>query len=113
MNQEIYEALVSLARTRQLTSYSDIAPLANLDMSVEADRDAMSFILEDIARFEHDASRPMLTALVIHRGNDNNPGEGFYAIAQDLGIFNGSRDAIDRTTFWAQQVSDVHEHWQV
>jgi hypothetical protein len=112
MNQQIYDELVRLARSRQLTTYSDISLLASLDMSVEADRQQMSLILEEIARFEHSQNRPMLTALVIHRGNDNNPGEGFFSIAQELGLFQGSRNNIERTTFWAQQVGDVHVHWR-
>lgn len=112
MHQQIYDALVQLARNKQLTSYSDIAPLAGLDMNVEADRQRISLLLEEIARFEHSHKRPMLTALVIHRGNDNNPGEGFFSIAQELGLFQGSRDDIVRTTFWAQQVGDVHALWR-
>ena len=113
MHQQIYDTLVQLARDRLLTSYSDIAPLANLDMNVDADRQQMSQLLGEIARFEHSQKRPMLTSLVIHRGDDNNPGEGFFAIAQELGLFQGSRDDIVRTTFWARQVGDVHAHWKL
>jgi len=53
----------------------------------------------------------MLTALIVHRGNDNNPGEGFFAIAQEFGLYNGSRDQIARLTFWANMVTEVHNHW--
>jgi hypothetical protein len=112
MHQPIYDRLLELASNRLLTSYSDIAPLAGLDMNAEKDRKKMSELLEEIARFEHGENRPMLTALVIHRGNDNNPGEGFFAIALELGLFQGSRDDIMRTTFWTQQVADVHAHWR-
>ena len=115
MHQQIYSTLVQLAQTDQLTSYSDIAPLADLDMNVEADRQQMSTILEEIARFEQSNGRPMLTAVVIHRGlhrgYDNNPGEGFFSIAHKLNLFNGSRDEIDRATFWARQVAKVFAHW--
>ncbi|ELI5417777.1 hypothetical protein RRJ97_004407 [Vibrio parahaemolyticus] len=54
----------------------------------------------------------MLTSLVIHKGNDNNPGEGFYSIASELGIYNGSRNNLDRITFWVSQVSLVHDYWK-
>lgn len=54
----------------------------------------------------------MLTSLVIHKGNDNNPGESFYSIANELGNYNGSRNNLDRITFWVSQVSLVHDYWK-
>lgn len=112
MHEQIYAKLLELARGRRLASYSEIAPLADLDMSDETDRKTMSILLEEIVRYEHEQNRPMLTALVIHQGNDNNPGEGFFAIAQELGLFEGSRKDIARTTFWAGQVADVYDYWR-
>ena len=65
MNQKIYERLLSVARdqNRGYTTYSEISPLADLDMENPADRDTMSRLLEQIARHEQDAGRPMLTAV--------------------------------------------------
>ena len=53
----------------------------------------------------------MLTALVVHHGDDNNPGEGFFAIATRFRRFNGSRDQFKRLQFWVEQVKEVHAHW--
>ena len=50
----------------------------------------------------------MLTAIVVHRGDDNNPGEVFFAIANELGRFNGSRDPLARLEFWVRQVQEVN-----
>jgi hypothetical protein len=111
MNQILYDELVRLARAEQLAAYSDVAPLIGLSMDRDADRDEIAKLLGDIAVHEHEEGRSMLTALVVHRGNDNNPGEGFFAIAQKLGIYSGSRDQIKRLTFWANQVTAVHNHW--
>jgi hypothetical protein len=55
----------------------------------------------------------MLTALIVHRGNDNNPGEGFFSIAHELDLYNGRRDQMSRLTFWVNQVTAVHNHWHV
>ncbi|MGA3172159.1 MAG: hypothetical protein ABSE62_14225 [Chthoniobacteraceae bacterium] len=107
MNQQIYDRLLWLARNQQLSSYTDIGGLVGLDMNEEADRHEISRLLEEIARFVHAQHWPMLTALVIHWGNDNNPGEGFFAIAQELGLFGGTRNELARTTFWARQVAAV------
>lgn len=58
MNRLIYDRLVELARAERLTTYSDIAPLAGLSMDNEADRDAISKILMEIARHEEGQGRP-------------------------------------------------------
>lgn len=112
MNQTLYDELVRLARARSLAAYSDVSPLIGLSMENERDRDEIARILGEIAVHEHSEGRPMLTALIIHRGNDNNPGEGFFSIAHELGIYNGRRDQIARLTFWTNQVTDVHNHWR-
>jgi len=113
MHRPIYNRLLELARAHpgRLTTYSDIAPLADLTMDVEEDREKMSRLLEEILVHEAHAGRPLLTAIVVHRGNDNNPGEGFFSAATELGKFNGSREQMARLEFWVRQVSDVHAYW--
>lgn len=111
MNQTLYNELVRLARAEELAAYSDVSSLIGLSMDREEDRNEIALLLGEIAVHEHREGRPMLTALVVHRGNDNNPGEGFFAIAQELGQYNGSRNRLSRLTFWAQQVTAVHNYW--
>lgn len=111
MDMTLYQKLVDLARSDDLAAYSQVAPLIGLDMSIEADRDEIAKRLGDIARHEYRNNRPMLTSLVVHHGSDNNPGEGYFAIAHELGLYKGSRDPIKRLTFWAGQVRDVYNHW--
>ncbi len=112
MNIELYEELKIIARNKKLTYYSLIAPMLGLNMEVEDDRNEIARLLGQIAIHEQENGRPMLTSLVIHKGNDNNPGEGFYSIANELGIYNGSRNNLDRITFWVTQVSLVHGYWK-
>lgn len=113
MHIGIYNRLLEVARTEPgLTTYSDIAPLANLSMDREEDRDEISRILEEILQHESAEGRPLLTALVVHRGDDNNPGEGFFAAATRLGRFSGSRNQMQRLSFWVREVNEVHEYWR-
>lgn len=112
MHTRIYERLIELARQKKLTTNGESAPLAVLSMDHDADCDKMSTILEEIARHEEDEGRPVLTALVVHRGNDNNPGEGFFSIAKKFGRFNGSREPTERLKFWNDQVKKVHSYWR-
>jgi hypothetical protein len=80
-------------------------------MDIEEERDKLSLLLWEIVEHEHNNNRPMLTAIVVHRGNDNNPGEGFFSAATKIGKFDGSRDPITRLEFWVRQVGEVHEYW--
>lgn len=111
MNQVLYGELVRLARARLLATYSDVSPLLGLSMENQQDREEIARLLGEIVEFEHGEGRPMLTALIVHRGNDNNPGDGFFSIAHDLGLYNGRRDQMSRLTFWVNQVTSVHNHW--
>ncbi|WP_417541490.1 hypothetical protein [Methylophaga thalassica] len=111
MNQVLYDELVLLARRRDLTFYSRIAPLVGLSMENEEDRNEIATLLGEIATYEHENKRPMLTSLVIHKWNDNNPGEGFFSIATELELYSGSRDQLQRVTFWSNQVTAVHNCW--
>ena len=113
MHQRIYDRLIELARALpgRLTTYSDIAPLAGLSMNNDTDRERISTLLGEILRHEVNQGRPLLTAIVVHRGNDNNSGEGFFSIATDIGRFNGSRDPLARLEFLVRQVQEVHNYW--
>ena len=88
MNNVLYDELIRIAKNEHLIAYSDISPLLGLSMEKENDRDEMSKLLGEIAAHEHENGRPMLTAIVVHKGGDNNPGEGFYAIAKELNIYD-------------------------
>lgn len=107
----LYEKLVQLAKTKSLAAYSNVAPLIDLDMSKDQDRDEIARRLGDIVLYENENGRPMLTALIVHYGNDNNPGEGFFSAAEKIGLYKGSRDPINRLTFWSNQVTLVHNYW--
>jgi hypothetical protein len=111
MNLILYDELVRLAKSQTLAAYSDVAPLVGLSMDNDVDRNEIARLLGEIAIHEDVEGRPMLTALIVHRGDDNNPGEGFLSLAQELGHFDGTRDLIAKLTFWANQVTQVHNHW--
>lgn len=109
----IYNRLLDVARSESgLTTYSDIAPLANLSMDREADQDEISRLLEEVLLHEFAEGRPLLTAIVVYRGDYNNPGEGFYGAATRLRRFGGSRDQLQRLAFWVGEVNAVHEYWR-
>lgn len=111
MNENLYNEIVAVAQHRGLITYGEIAPPLGLDMNNDADRDQMSHLLAEIAAHEQQAARPMLTAVVVHQGGDNNPGEGFFTIATQFGRFGGGRNQIQRLEFWVREVAAVHDQW--
>lgn len=111
MNEDLYNEIAEVAKRRVLITYGEIARTVNLDMSNDADREQMSRMLAEIASHEQQAGRPMLTAVVVHQGGDNNPGEGFFAIATEFGRFAGGHNQLRRLVFWVREVAAVHDHW--
>ena len=107
MNTAIRTKLEDAARAGTTLTYSDVAPLAGLDMSKPDHRNQMSAILCEIGEFEHAHGRPLLTAIVI-RADLNHPGQGFYELAKQLGLFKGG----DQISYFAQELSRVHSYWR-
>lgn len=107
MNAKIIEKLKAVARAQDVTTYSDIAPLAGLDMSSPDDRNRIAEILGEISRHEHAQGHPMLSAVVIHRDN-NIPGQGFFTLGRELGLYKGSNDLM----FFVNELRRVHDFWK-
>lgn len=107
MHKAIYEKLKDVARKESTVYYSEIAPLAGLDMSNPADRNRIAEILGDISTYEHDNHRPMLSAVVILQ-DSNKPGKGFFTLAKELGLYAGSDDDV----FFSSELTKVHAAWQ-
>ena len=104
--EAIYDKLREVAGSRGVTYYSEIAPLAGLNMDSPGDRERISHILGDISTAEHHAERPLLSAVVI-RIEENSPGSGFFGLAKDLGLHNGDDDF----RYWVQELQRVHDYW--
>lgn len=108
LHRPIYEALKQIAQKQRTTTYSDIAPLAGLDMDSPADRDKIREILGKISTYEPHNGRPMLTAVVVHK-QDNMPGDGFFELAQHLGLMGKGEDHL---AFFARELTRVLQAWK-
>jgi len=107
MHRDIYERLKEVARVGQTITYGEIAPMANLNMESQADRNEIGRILGAISAREHEESRPLLSAVVVLSGI-GYPGKGFFTLAQKLGVYDGSDDLA----FFVRELRRVHEYWQ-
>ena len=108
MNEDIYEDLKKVARAGDITYYGVIAPLADLDMSLERDRVEIGELLGEISTYEHGHNRPLLSAICVHRV-DSKPGTGFFSLARQLELmFPGD----DEDVFWDTEIKKVYKYWQ-
>jgi len=107
MHSNIYEKLKHVAAQEDVTYYSDIAPLASLDMSNPDDRNTIADILGEISTHEHAQGHPLLSAVVIHKDN-NIPGNGFFTLAEQLGLYHGGNNFM----FFVKELQRVHDFWK-
>jgi len=107
MHQAIYERLKSVARAGAYVTYTDIAPLAGLDMSNPDDRNKIGELLGEISIHEHQQGHPLLSVIVIHREN-NIPGHGFFQLARELNLYSGRDDLL----FFIQEFERVRHFWR-
>lgn len=106
MDQALYQRLCEIAKEGKFTRYSEVAQVIGLDMSYPEHRNQISLLLDQISRYEHDNGRPLLSVVVIHI-EDNIPGNGFFSLAKELGLFRNK----DRLSFFIDESRRVHDYW--
>lgn len=105
------------ARDGRLGYYSELAAAVNdelPDAGLEAHGQPMNRLLFDVVSTARafDPSGPMLSAVVVFKDRDNRePGDGFYTLGQQLGLYDGSQDQGDRAGFWGEQFNACSRYW--
>ena len=111
MRDDIYQKLIDVARSRSLISYDDLNKELGLglDFEMPPDRDLVGRWLDEISKYEVEAERHMLSAVVGHKEGTSvvDPGKDFYTCARTLGVYTGRDDLA----FWATEVKWLHEYW--
>lgn len=102
LNQTVYEKLKKVARAKTIITYSDLGTI----IGVGGHDPKLWRMLDDINRYEHRQGHPMLSAVVNIR-EKNAPGEGFFNLARDLGVYQGSND----DEFFNSELRKAHNHW--
>ena len=62
-------------------------------------------MLGEISVDEHNAGKPLLSAVAILKA-DNIPGGGFYTLAESLGF-----TVSDKVEFWIKEFNRCHDYW--
>ena len=109
--------LIDRARLRRTTSYTELnaalrrrTGLTGFDFTHVDERAAMGHLLYMIVMRGWPQTRLMLSALVLYL-NGNDPGIGFYALAQDLEILPPRASTDKKEQFWVNQLGDLYEYY--
>jgi hypothetical protein len=103
------DLLLNAVRTGRdgMMSYTQFCEELGIDVRDAGERATlMSPLLCLISRRENEAARPLLSAVVYGRAN-NEPGPGFDELRRELGMLKPR----DITTFWTQELKRVHQYW--
>jgi hypothetical protein len=101
--EEIRVILEEVASRRRTIAYSEVVSKVRA-MHLEPDSKLFAQILDDISRYSNGEGRGMLSAVVVHKGDDYLPGPGFFKLGQEL-----SRDTSDQLAFHSTELRRVHD----
>ncbi len=111
MHVDLRNYLVEIARKRSECSYSDLNTKFKLgfNFNKDLDRAKIGELLGDIAIYEYGKGRPILSAVVLHKG-DALHGDGIYRIGEFLTGKPASQ--LKRELFAETQMGLCHEYWR-
>jgi hypothetical protein len=108
----IARRLHKVARDRGTITYGELADeMARAGLTaLDPHSPALAALLGQVNVLEHEAGRPLISALVVHKGGDLEPGSGFWAFARELGVDPGSGPHA-RLDFWTHEVERCYARW--
>lgn len=112
MLHEIRKHLIEVARTRRTCTYTELNNQLQLNFNFDnsLDRKHIGDWLGDISLHEYDKERPLISALVIHKANDKEQGDGFYKLCE--GIYGENWESLKKDkTFEKRIIDECHEFW--
>lgn len=112
MNKTVRKYLIECARKKRTCFYQQLSDDCKLGLVMhesEYARAEIGRILGDISRYEHEQGRPLLSSLVISKG-DSYQGDGFYKMAEELGFGNWKKLKAD-ISFEIGQMNECYEFW--
>lgn len=106
MKAQVRERLIQVARAGDTLTYRALGESIGIDVDSLVERTELSHLLTEIAREEHDAGRPLLTAVVVD--DQGRPGYEFFSVADELGFEVGAYDM----PFFEATLDRVYDYWQ-
>ena len=112
MVTQIRKELIELARKKRTETYSWLNNKLGLalDFSNPSDRKLIGAWLGDISSHEYDKGRPLLSALITHKGGKREQGDGFYKLCEE--IYGTDWHTLKSDKDWEnQQIANCYTFW--
>lgn len=107
----VYALLIGAAERRKNVTYKDIADIMHLPSSGHHMAQETGRMLGEISVREAECGRPMLSAVCVSSVSET-PGEGFFALARQLGRLPVNAAAEHKQTFWKAERERVFQAWR-
>lgn len=102
---EAKDIMVQRAHKQRTISYSELAEkITHVKLAAHDQR--FFELIGEIARDEDALGHGMLSAIVVHKSGDMQPGPGFFELAKNLG-----RDTDDVRKCWIDELRKVYADW--
>jgi hypothetical protein len=105
-----HAALVMAANSRSLCTYTGIAELTGLPNKGHQMISTVGRLLGEISDDEHDAGRPLLSAIAVDK-NSGLAGRGFFKLVRDMKLLSGTSEYAEKQ-FLNKEKSKVFDHWK-
>jgi len=90
-------------RYRELAAEAQVPPPHTIHKTAEA--------LEEIARADHHAGRPLLATLAVGKANGGLPGPGFFQLLRELGRYDGPDGGEPAAEAHARELEAALAYW--
>lgn len=104
MIKDIRHKLIELARLKTTWTYSQLNDQLQLGLNFNnsLDRDLIGEWLGEVSVHEYNNTRPLLSALITHKDNKREQGDGFYKLCED--IYGTSWQVLKADKDWENKV---------
>ncbi len=103
---ELRATLALTARRRGLITYADLTRnMVAIPFPSGAWSDSLFYLLGQVTVEEHEAGRPLLASVAV-RKKESTPGKGFYDVANDLGVGDGT----ENIELWVKELAKAHSY---
>lgn len=113
MNEKVRTHLIEIARNGKTITYQELSDQCKLGLIMrdsEFARAEIGRILGEISVFEHNNGRPLISSLVISKG-DSYQGDGFYKLCEELGYGSWRKLKLD-ISFEIGQMNACFDFWK-
>lgn len=113
MNKVVRSHLIEIARKGTAITYQVLSDQCKLGLVMQFsqyDRTQIGQILGEISAFEHRQGRPLISALVISKG-DKYQGDGFFKLCEELGFGSWKKLKAD-IAFEIEHMNACYDFWK-